>query len=181
MILRAKISGIGVKLCGHHPEATYRSNIPPLWGATSASFEMSSYLHGCQPTMCKVTGHRPSRKVMSLNHITVVPGIGKPKYVHTYLQKNMPLAFRLALFFNFAEDYILVFHQCYSVCIDVKKWGKLSVFDSVLMCVKWKGEENYWFFVSVLMCVAKWKKSEGGRGHIYIKIGLHCKPSWWVK
>ena len=94
-------AGIGVKLCGHHPEATYRSNIPPLWGATSASFEMSSYLHGCQPTMCKVTGHRPSRKVMSLNHITVIPGIGKPKYVHTYLQKNMPLAFRLALWFNF--------------------------------------------------------------------------------
>ena len=133
MILRAKISGIGVKLCGHHPEATYRSNIPPLWGATSASFEMSSYLHGCQPTMCKVTGHRPSRKVMSLNHITVVPGIGKPKYVHTYLQNNMPLAFRLALWFNVAEDY----------------W----FFVSVVVCVStWKGDQ---FFLGMTMHVAK--------------------------
>src|SRR5436189_3273873 len=34
---------------------------------------MSSYLHVCQPTMCKVTGHRPSRKVMSLNLMTVIP------------------------------------------------------------------------------------------------------------
>ena len=101
MILRAKISGIGVKLWGHHPEATYRSNIPSLWGATSASFEMSSYLHVCQPTMCKVTGHRPSRKVMSLNHITVIPGIGKPKYVHTYLQKYVS-CLCLALWFNFS-------------------------------------------------------------------------------
>ena len=77
---KSEISGIGVKLVGSSPEATWLSNKPSPWGATSASFEVSSYLHVCQPTICKVTGHRPPRKVTSLNPITVVQGIGKPKY-----------------------------------------------------------------------------------------------------
>src|ERR1043166_2502813 len=102
---------------------------------------MSSYLHGCQPTMCKVTGLRPSRKVMSLNHITVIPGIGKPKYVHTYLQK---ICFLPLSCFMFILRKIIGFSSVLlCVCIDVKRWPvfpwyvdacsekKLSIFVSV--------------------------------------------------